>query len=557
MKLFIRLFFCFFIYLPFLSCSRQDNFSEELQKALKNLDQTLALRAEIDAMKQDRITDFKSQLSYVSNERELYQIYDHIFGEYNKYNVDSAIVYAGIKMDCAYNSGEKDLILDAVFDMVERYTLSGMHYGAIRIIGQADTSAGLSLWERHRYNLAQQSIYEGLAQTAQDPRLKKEYLETGKKYRNRRQEASEQDWLSYTFVSAEALMEKGAFAKAQELLSATLESDHLPQQDRAILNYLLATCYERSGEKNKAMLYYAISADDDLRAPIKEHRSLGILSTLLYENGEVDRAHQYINRAFEDAVSVNSRPSLDYISGSLPVITTAYEELVYEKNKRQRELLMILGVLLIALVTTMLLVFQDRRKISEASKEIKKNNMDIQRINARLERYIVRLNDANMVKEKYLGRYIDLFSSHINSLEIYRSMLRGIAKTRDFSEITAALKSDDFIDAERKRFYESFDSTFLGLYPDFVQHLNRLLKPDQQVSPAQKDGMLTTELRVFALIRLGITDSTQIAGFLKKSVSTVYNYRVKLRNAALNDREDLEKNIMSIGKPVLQSSIIS
>ena len=181
--------------------------------------------------------------------------------------------------------------------------------------------------------------------------------------------------------------------------------------------------------------------------------------------------------------------------------------------------------------------------------------MDIQRINARLERYIVRLNDANMVKEKYLGRYIDLFSSHINSLEIYRSMLRGIAKTRDFSEITAALKSDDFIDAERKRFYESFDSTFLGLYPDFVQHLNRLLKPDQQVSPAQKDGMLTTELRVFALIRLGITDSTQIAGFLKKSVSTVYNYRVKLRNAALNDREDLEKNIMSIGKPVLQSSI--
>ena len=133
-------------------------------------------------------------------------------------------------------------------------------------------------------------------------------------------------------------------------------------------------------------------------------------------------------------------------------------------------------------------------------------------------------------------------------MERYRSMLNRTARTEGFEAVRNALKSSEFIDKELNEFYEQFDATFLQLFPDFIKDLNALLQPDKRIELKTRDGIMTTELRIFALIRLGITDSVKIAEFLRRSVSTVYNYRVKMRNAALNSREDFEKQIMGIGK---------
>ena len=139
-------------------------------------------------------------------------------------------------------------------------------------------------------------------------------------------------------------------------------------------------------------------------------------------------------------------------------------------------------------------------------------------------------------------------SDYIEGLARYRSNLRHIAKEKGTEELSKALKSTAFIDSELKRFYSEFDATFLALFPLFTTQLNQLLQEDKRIDLTACKGGMTTELRIMALIRLGITDSAQIARFLRRSTSTIYNYRVKMRNAALGDRDEFEKKLMKIGK---------
>ena len=143
-----------------------------------------------------------------------------------------------------------------------------------------------------------------------------------------------------------------------------------------------------------------------------------------------------------------------------------------------------------------------------------------------------------------------MFSEHIDSLERFRSNLRVTAKQMDFAAIQKELRSDSFVDEEWKSLFDKFDETFLGLFPGFPEQLNSLLAPDKRLNLPDTPGKLNNELRIFALIRLGVTDSKRIAKFLRLSLPTVYNYRVKLRNASAGDRDTFEDRIKTIGSIV-------
>ena len=191
---------------------------------------------------------------------------------------------------------------------------------------------------------------------------------------------------------------------------------------------------------------------------------------------------------------------------------------------------MVLGILILSLVYIVL----SWRELKRTNKEIRGNIKAIQ--------------EANRIKEAYMGQFLSLASSHADALELYRSRLRTLAKRTDFEAIQQELRSDDFINEELANLYEIFDKTFLNLFPDFVEQLNELLRPEERVSLDLPGGKLTNELRVEALIKLGITDSRQIAKFLKLSLTTVFNYRVKFRNASLHERDSFEDHLKAIGR---------
>jgi hypothetical protein len=158
----------------------------------------------------------------------------------------------------------------------------------------------------------------------------------------------------------------------------------------------------------------------------------------------------------------------------------------------------------------------------------------------------MRLNESNRVKEEYIGRFLSLCSQYVDKLDNYRKMVNKKMKNKELDDLFQITRSTEFKEKEIEELYANFDSVFIHLFPRFVDDFNAMLKPEVQSHP--KDTYtLTTDIRIFALIRLGIDDSSKIAEFLHYSVNTIYNYRARIKNGALNERENFEKHVKELG----------
>jgi hypothetical protein len=155
------------------------------------------------------------------------------------------------------------------------------------------------------------------------------------------------------------------------------------------------------------------------------------------------------------------------------------------------------------------------------------------------------LAQAGKIKEAYIAHYLDRCVAYLDKLEAYRRSLGKLAMASRIDDLFKAIKSDQFIRDERKDFYHNFDKSFLELFPNFINSFNNLLIEEGRLSPKPNE-LLNTELRIFALIRLGVTDSNAIAHFLGYSLATVYNYRSKIRNRAKGNKDTFEQEVMNL-----------
>ena len=512
------------------------------KRALTDLDDNLAREESIDQAHRARLADLRIQLKFTKVPAARYRLCDRIFDEYVKFDVDSALRYAHLKERIAEESGDAELRLDAALDLAQRYLFSGMYHTALETVENADTAAARSPKLQAVYCQTLNSIYHGMALAAKDPEQSARFRAEELLYQRRSRAALTEDMLDYYTVGADMEIQDGHPERARQLVEERLEVPDLSLQDKAILHYWIAKTYREEGDAENELMHYAISANYDQLAPVKASRSLIRLSRILYGRGDLERAYNYIVRAYEDATRSDARTCLDEINQSLPAIIASYEKME-QHRKRQLQAFLAVTVLFLAVLGLFLfLLNRERKRIGRMQREI-------QGINVRLEENVDRLKESNQIKDTYLGRYLSMFSEHIDALERYRSGLRVTAKSKDLDDILRVLKSDAYIDTERKTLYDEFDATFLGVFPDFVNQLNGLLKEEARIGEDLPPGKLSNELRIFALIRLGVTESAKIAQFLKKSPSTVYNYRVKLRNAAACGRDEFEKRLMEIGNP--------
>ena len=512
------------------------------EKALADLDNSLAREESISQAHRARLADLRIQLMFSTASGTRYRLCDRIYDEYVKCDVDSALRYAHLKERIAEESGDAELRLDAALDLAQRYLFSGMYHTALESVNGADTTQVHSPQLQAVYCQTLNSIYHGMALAAKDPEMAARFRADEQRYQRRSRAALTEDMLDYYTVAADIEIQNGHPERARELVTERLAQEGLTLQDEAILHYWIAKTYREEGDRDGELMHYAISANCDLLAPVKASRSLIRLSRILYERGDLERAYNYIVRAYEDATRSDARTCLDEINQSLPAIIDSYEKM---EQRRQRQLQAFLAVTVLFLAALGFFLF----RLNRDHKRIRRMQREIQGINVRLADNVDRLKESNQIKDTYLGRYLSMFSEHIDALERYRSGLRVTAKSKDLDDILRVLKSDAYIDTERKTLYDEFDATFLGVFPDFVNQLNGLLREEARIGQDLPPGKLSNELRIFALIRLGVTESAKIAQFLKKSPSTVYNYRVKLRNAAACDRDEFEKRLMEIGNP--------
>lgn len=321
--------------------------------------------------------------------------------------------------------------------------------------------------------------------------------------------------------------------------------------------YSLIT-FERSlncaliGRKDLEKKYLALSAISDIKASIKDNASLTNLALILYREKNIDKAHQYINFSFEDAVFFNSRLRFIEISNILSLITDAYQLKSEAQKATLKKYLAVISLLSLILLATVFYIYRQmkhlataRNELRQANEQLKSVNTDLKSTNERLTQLYKDLSESNLVKEQYIANFLNICSEFIDKLDSYRKMVRKMIMDRQYEELLNRAKSRELIDKEIALFYQTFDHTFLSIYPDFVDELNGLLQDGEQLVP-KKGELLNTELRIFALIRLGISDSSKISKLLRYSVNTIYNYRVKIKNLAAVPREEFEDRIMKI-----------
>ncbi len=517
------------------SCAKTEN--GDNKRMLEALDKTIAERDIYERLKRERIDSIKAETRPDAGDSLKYEIYDRLFDEYYQYDIDSAIFYARKKLSIAQKSESglhrNERIIDAEMDIADRYVLSGMYLEASDIMNGMEPEF-MPRQLMLRYFQISNNLYGNMARMSDDPLIKEEYIKKRDSFRNELYRNLSDDDLFKLYVWSDIEIDKGNPQPILDSLLAVRSSGILDVHERAIVSYIASIASRMCGRDSEAIGLLAESAANDLRTPVNEYKSLYELAELLYREGDIKRAYRYVNQSIRDAVAANASINVQAINSMLPLISETYDIWVHNRRTQLYIILFVISALLLSLVIAVQYMIRSHRKVAVA--------------NARLKEYVNLLQESNDIKEQYLGIYLDMCSDYIAGLERYRSKLRRAAKDGGFGEVMENLKSTEFIDKELEGFYVRFDESFLALFPDFVERLNSLLQEDKRFEARGKNGMLTTELRVAALIRLGVTDSTKIAHFLRRSVSTIYNYRVKMRNSAVSGREDFEKQIMSIGR---------
>lgn len=330
--------------------------------------------------------------------------------------------------------------------------------------------------------------------------------------------------------------------------------------------FTLAHAYILSGNRTKAIYYLTLTAIADLRSATCEYQALPMLAQILFDQGDVERAYTYLLCSMEDASYCKAGLRSIEASTIFPIIDKQYKQ--REKEQRERDHLLMYGLvglsfILIAMVVylrkQMLKLRQMRQKQSLYNKQLSAANQqmheaneklqvalqEVKRTNEELQNTYSQLRMTDKVKEEYIARYLNRCRMYLDQLTEFRSATLRLIKNRHFEELANQLKRDLNAKAEQTQFYEDFDAAFLTLFPDFVASFNALLQPEHQLS-VKKNGLLNTELRIYALIRLGIHDTTRIAHFLDYSTATVYNYRSKIRNKAICSPEEFESLVAVI-----------
>ena len=333
-----------------------------------------------------------------------------------------------------------------------------------------------------------------------------------------------------------------------------MASNDLSEHEKAICAWTLSEAYKKTGDKAMEKENLLISAISDLKSSVREYISLRQLALVLYEEGDLDRAYEFMTIAVEDAAKRNARQRIIELNDTYPMINGIYVETVRNQKKSLERYIAIITVMALLLVGMLFYMRRQMVKIAKARREVEEAYNRQNKLTEELRASNEKLTDANNaiaeiseLKEVYIGRYMDQCLTYIEKLDTYRKTMGKLVNSGKTSELKSLLKSSTVVDDELKAFYDQFDKTFLSLFPTFVEEFNSLLLPEEAILP-KKEGALNTELRIYALIRLGITDSDKIAKFLRYSLTTIYNYRTKVRNKARGDRNSLDTEVLKIGK---------
>lgn len=514
--------------LLFCACSRQDEKSG-IDTELGRLDECLNNAASYDNKKHGRIDAIKKQLraTAAGDEPQKWQAYMDLGSEYRAFCSDSSTYFYYKALSLAESVGDEQQILDSRIQLAYARSASGLFSIASNTLNSIDTTA-LSDKQRIAYSVVARQLYSYMDEYAKglsDVQEHNVYREKGLKYEQFLIDNLESDNAYRKFMYAQKLHRDGDNTSARKIASDLLRELREDENLYGMAAYLMAQIAGAEGNDEEYGKYLTIASMSDVKAGVKETMALPALAKWLYNKGEVDRAYRYINTSLQDAMVSNARMRTVEIASLLPLIDDQYRKKLSSSRDELMVYLALVVILFIIAGALLVTMFRNMKRIRAVNRK---------------------MAQQTKIQETYIGHFLGLCSSYSEKLESLRKLVNRKIAAGQTDELLKMLKSGKYNDPENDDFFKVFDATFLDLYPTFIDELNDLLRPDAQI-PYKKGAPLSTELRIYAFVRLGVEESVKIAQILHCSVATIYTYRNRMRGRA-RDRESFENEVLKIGR---------
>lgn len=520
-----------FLLFSFLSLSA-DNQTDSL---LKVLDKVISGRFVYTEKKKAAIKELEQEKKKQRTLENLYRLNNELIHQYETFVCDSAERYIHENIEIAEKLGNNEYLLESRLRLAFVYSLSGLFIQATDILKSIDCSSlpvhlkALYCWNSIRY-------YENLIKYTDDTKFSNEYMVIKEAYRDTVMSMWFEQSDEYLKEKAVKLQNKGETEEAIQILYEIYKKQPPETHNYAMASMGLARMYKSAGKIELEEKYLILAAITDTKLAVKENEALLNLAVNLYHKGDIDRAYNYIKMALDDAIFYNSRFRNTVIARIHPIIESTYLYRLEQQKRNLRFYILLTSLFVVALAITLYFTYKQTKAVSRARKNLKVMNEELVALNQNLD-------EANLIKEKYVGYFMNQCAVYINKLDEYRKNVNRKIKTGQTDDLYKS--SSRPFEKDLEELYTNFDKAFLKLYPNFVDEFNLLLKQEERYK-LDKDR-LNTELRIFALIRLGIIDVGQIAVFLHYSVQTIYNYKSKIKKMSLIDGNLFEEEVKKLG----------
>ena len=541
---------------------------EENRKLLHSLDSLLEQQDLFVRVKEERIKQLKMQYSRVKDVKDLYAMNRMVYLEYRVYDADSALHYINKNIQLAQQTNNRTWEVVSLLEQSFVLTSSGLLTEALKAVSDIQPEE-LPQNLRSEYFGRLCTLYSRLRDySSENSQLSEHYNNLQKAFRDSVYLTATPDELRYWNCRAWLYLgtpEIEPVKQAFEENKQTLSND---SRKYSIATYNLSAIYRSENNESKYLENLILSAMADIRSVNGDIGSLQEIAEYLFKHGEIDRAYNYILYCSQKAMLFHNRVRIVKMSHLQNQIYKAYQEQSRTQQKRLQASLIAVSFLFLVLIGALLFFRKQMRRLKDANlkldntnqklsvnmdalstahQRLEEVNMQLKDLNTQLQEVNDQLRESNYVKEEYIGYVFNICSTYISKLEEFRKNINRKLKVGQIEDVKAMTDSSATASNELKEFYQNFDTIFLHLYPDFVGDFNALLLPEERIE--LKEGeLLNTELRIHALIRLGITDSVKIADFLHCSAQTVYNNRLRTRNKSIIPKEDFINAVKKLGK---------
>ncbi|UOQ98366.1 DUF6377 domain-containing protein [Hymenobacter sp. 5317J-9] len=511
---------------------------------LTELNRALARKKTYDGQRLNRIAVLTADFASAEvNDNTRFDLALRIYDEYKAFKYDSAFVYCQKMRRLANRLHDPEKIEVAQLKLAFVLLSSGLFKETFETLDSIDARR-LTRPDRQSLYFLKARAYSDLGNFNQDQTYRPAYYAKALAYADTALQFCRPGSYQCLEVQEFRAQKNADLAAGAAVYRQILRLPRLTLHQLAVSASTTAYLYEQAGQPEKAFELLLVSAIADVKSATKETTAIFKLSDYCYRTGDLKNAYAFIREARENATFYKARQRQIEISHVSSIIEGQKINIIESQRKSLKTYAIIMTVLAGVVIAFAVVSALALRRLRKADQLVFAANRELQARNDELHQLNHGLNEANQIKEEYIGYYFHNNSQYIDKLETLKKRVEALLSSKQYAGLQKLVDGVN-IKTERNELLKGFDTVFLRLFPNFIAQFNALFRAEDRVMLAD-DQLLTAELRIFALIRLGIADSEQISRMLGYSINTIYTYKTRVKNRSLVPNEEFEARIQAI-----------